>query len=197
MTEGKIAEVKVWLERMQFNTGRAVSLAERMSPEDMTEDNDLFWALAKYVENLEESIIKLDDVNKKIYPALVEFDGDTWKNLKGMRSRLAHAFWDIDPDILWATVTTEITSLRDLLSTLMVKDYPIADNDKVSFIFTTEKLLGLPDVDAQSALEAGESIVLITFRHDGTVLVCRVAHDGSKKLLINSNFDMALSLHGR
>lgn len=197
MTVEKIAEVNVWLERMRLNADKAISLAERMSPEDMTEDNDLFWALAKYTENLEEVIIKLDDVNKKIYPALVEFDKDIWKNLKGMRSRLAHAFWNIDPKILWSTVTAEIPSLRDLLSTLIIKDHPIADSDAIEFIFKTERLLGLPDVTAQSILEAGSSVVMVTFRHDGTVMVCRVGHKGNRTILINSNFDGEFSMYGR
>ena len=101
MTEGMVAEVKVWLERMRDQAGRAVSLSERLSPSDMDESNDLFWALAKYAENVQESIVKLDDINKRIYPELIELDGDTWQGLKGMRSRLAHAFWNIDPQILW------------------------------------------------------------------------------------------------
>ena len=78
MTEGMVAEVKVWLERMRDQAGRAVGLSERLSPSDMDESNDLFWALAKYAENVQESIVKLDDINKRIYPELIELDGDTW-----------------------------------------------------------------------------------------------------------------------
>ena len=85
---------------MQVNAARAIKLSDRMSPDDMEECNDLFWALAKYTENVEESVIKLDDINKGIYPSLVELEQETWKGLKGMRSRLAHAFWNIDPQDL-------------------------------------------------------------------------------------------------
>ena len=112
MTKEKIAEVKTWLERMRDHAARAVSLSEGMSATDMDESNALFWALAKYAENVQESILKLDDINEGIYPELIELDGDTWKGLKGMRSRLAHAFWNIDPKILWSTVTEDFpTSL--------------------------------------------------------------------------------------
>ena len=63
-----------------------------MASTDMDESNDLFWALTKYAENVEESLVQLDAVNPRVYPALIELSGPTWKGLKGTRSRLAHAF---------------------------------------------------------------------------------------------------------
>ena len=67
MTIEKIAEVKTWLERMQVHAERAISLSGRMSPEDVSESNDMFWALAKYAENVEESAVQLDEIKKDIY----------------------------------------------------------------------------------------------------------------------------------
>ena len=34
-----------------------------MSPTDMNESNDLFWALTKYAENVQEAVVQLDAVN--------------------------------------------------------------------------------------------------------------------------------------
>ena len=197
MTEEKIADAKTWLERMRSNAARANSLSKRMSPADLDESNDLFWALVKYAENVQESIVQLDNINKKIYPALVELDEDTWRGLKGMRSRLAHAFWNIDPQILWSTVTKIFPDLLTLLSTMIVIEKPVGDYDGFDFVFKTERLLGLPDVTAGSVLEAGCSIVVLVFGYNGRVGVFRVGHDGNKRLVINSNFDTRLSVYGR
>ena len=71
MTEARIAEVKTCLQRMDDHSARAISLSKRMSSADTDQSNDLFWALAKYVENLQESVVQLDAVNPRVYPALV------------------------------------------------------------------------------------------------------------------------------
>ena len=197
MTEERVAEVKTWLVRMRDHAGRAVSLSEGMSPSDMDESNDLFWALAKYAENVQESIVKLDDINKRIYPELIELDEDTWKGLKGMRSRLAHAFWNIDPQILWSTVTKDFPDLLALVSTMIVIDRPIGDQEPFDVIFKTERLLSLPDVTPESMMAAGHSIVVMAFGHNGRVGVFRIGHDGTKRLVTNTNFDTQFSVYGR
>ncbi len=197
MTSDKIAEIKTWLERMQVNAARAIKLSDRMSPDDMEECNDLFWALAKYTENVEESVIKLDDINKGIYPSLVELEQEIWKGLKGMRSRLAHAFWNIDPQILWSTVTKDFPDLMSLLSSIIVIDKPVGDYEEIDFTFETQRLLGLPDVASGSAVQAGHSILALCFGHNGRVGVFRVAHQGTNRLLMHSNFDSKISVYGR
>ena len=197
MTTEKIAEVKTWLERLKLHLERSVRLSERMSLAEMTESNDLFWALAKYAENVEESVIKLDDLNKDIYPALVELDEGTWQGLKGMRSRLAHAFWNIDPQILWSTITRDFPALLALVSTMIVTDHPISDDQEFQVYLETERLLGLPDVSPGSIVQAGRSIVVMVFWHNSRVGVFRIGHEGSNKLVTNSNFDLRFSLFGR
>ncbi len=197
MTTEKIIEVKTWLERMQINAAKAISLAERMSPDDMNESNDLFWALAKYTENVQESVVQLDGINKRIYPALIELDEHAWQGLKGMRSRLAHTFWNINAQILRSTIVTDFPTLLALLSTIIVIDHPVGDNEKVSFRFKTDRLLGLPDLTSASVVEAGRSIVALFFGYNGKVGVFRVGHDGSNRLVINTNFDTQFSVYGR
>lgn len=197
MATKDIAGVKTWLERMQVNAARAISLSEHMSPDDLAESSDLFWALVKYTENVQESAVKLDDVNKNIYPSLIEFDEPTWSGLKGMRSRLVHAFWNIDPQILWSTVTGDLPKLLALLSSLIVIPDPVSDNEAFDVIFPTQRLLGLPDVKAGSFIEAGHYILALYFGHTGRVGVVRIGHDGSRKLVVQANVDSRISVYGR
>ena len=189
MTREDIAKVKAWLERMQINISRAINLSERMSPEDLEESNDLFWALVKYSENVQESAKQLDDINKKIYPALIEFDMETWNNLKGMRDRLAHKFWDIDPHILWSTVTSDFPTLLALLSTIIVIDNPIDAHESFAIEFETVRLLELPATPLKSEAEAGHSLVALVFEPNGKVEVVRIRllkqggdHDNSPRV---------------
>ena len=66
MTKEEIVKVRTWLERMGINVYRAINLSERMSPDDLNDSNDLFWALVKYTENVQESATQLDNINSKI-----------------------------------------------------------------------------------------------------------------------------------
>ena len=195
---GKIAEVKTWLERMQVNAARTVRLTEHISfDDDVNESNDSFWALAKYTENVQESIVKLDAINKNIFPSLIELDEDIWKGLKGMRSRLAHAFWTIDPQILWSTATKDLPNLLALLSSIIIIDRPVSDGEEIGFVFKTQRLLGLPEVTQETLAKAGHSILALYFFHDGKVGVFRVGHQGSKKLVVHYNFNTKVSVYGR
>ena len=197
MTKEKIAQVKLWLERMRINVSRAITLSERVSPDNLDESNDLFWSLVKYAENVQESAKQLDSINNRIYPALIEFEEETWKNLKGMRDRLAHRFWDIDPQILKSTVTVDFPALLALLSSIMIIDNPTGDNEKIDFEFETERLLDLPSATPESVKEAGHSIVVMVFGHSGRVGVFRVGHDDNNRLVMSTDFDMRLSVYGK
>ena len=197
MTTERIATVKTWLERMQVNAARAINLAERMSPHDLTESSDLFWALVKYTENVQESAVKLDGVNKEIFQSLVELDAKTWSDLKGMRSRLVHSFWSIDSDILWSTVTHDFPELLALLSSIIVIEHPVSDGEPFGFVFETQRLLGLPEVEPGAGIKSGQNIVALCFGHDTKVRVFRVGHRGPRQLVTRQNFAGRLTVYGK
>ena len=199
MTREKISEARTWLERIRLNATRAVKLSQRMSPVDVDESNDQFWALAKYAENVQESIVQLDKINKNIYPALIELDKDLWQNLKGMRSRLVHAFWKINPTTLWSTVTSDFPILLELLSTMVVIDDPTGDSGPFTFAIETEHLSRLPDSTPDSE-EVGSRIVVVCFGHSGKVRVFRIGHDSGDTLFVSANpsfVDGRISIYGR
>ena len=95
-----------------------------------------------------------------------------------MRSRLAHAFWNVDPEILLSTVTEDFPNLRALLSTIEVHAKPISDYETVEFTLKTERLLALPDVVPGSGPSPGARIVVLVFGHNGRVGTIRVGHRG-------------------
>lgn len=42
-----------------------------------------------------------------------------WKQLIGMRNRLIHAYFDIDDNIIWATIKEHLPSLKDSLGQIV------------------------------------------------------------------------------
>ena len=61
ITEAEINTIREWLDRMEVHLGKAIALSEKMSEENLNEDDDNFWALAKYAENAQECAIQLDE----------------------------------------------------------------------------------------------------------------------------------------
>ncbi len=199
MDDSAIRDVGTWFERILTNAHRALDLASRLSVDDCNESNDLFWALAKYAENVQESITQLDRINNKILPRLIEIpieseaEGDTaWANLKGMRIRLAHKFWSIDPTVLWATVASDFPKLIALISKIKLQPHPIGKQVQPELIFRGEEVLSLPFSDAGNKPALGEGILFLWFYEDGDFQVLRVGRKGPKELLLSSATPMTL-----
>jgi len=68
-------------------------------------DQMLLFALVRAVEIVGEAAGKMSA------DARAELPEVPWVAVVGMRNRLVHAYFDIDPDILWATVTQALPEL--------------------------------------------------------------------------------------
>lgn len=54
------------------------------------------------------------------YPALIEqYPLVPWKNIKGMRNRIAHGYFDINLDVVWDTVRDALPPLIETLSAIV------------------------------------------------------------------------------
>ena len=190
MDEQEISKVETWLARMRVNVERALDLADKLSSTELDESNPLFWALAKLAENVEESIVQLNNLNTGIYECLIEIPVSglpdqseqlSWEALKGMRNRLAHQFWDIDADILWRTVTEDFKKLNLLLNSLRVIRDLHRGTDDISVTISREDFNRLPisDEGQVGPMELGHSIAFLFFEEDGAPKGLRVgrSHD--------------------
>jgi uncharacterized protein with HEPN domain len=88
-------------EAIAFATGRTRS--------DLNDSRMLVLSLVKAIEIIGEAAFR-------IYPATrAELQDIPWDAIIGMRHRLVHAYFDINLDILWRTVTDELPALVDVL----------------------------------------------------------------------------------
>ena len=187
MDEQNIQTVREWLARMERHLEKAIALSERIEPNGLDEETDLFWALVKYAENVQECVTQLDKVNNSVFPALIEIPSNTsanddlsWDGLKGMRIRLAHKFWSIDPDILWKTVKRDFPVLLAFLKTLVVSPqigsvHAIVDTDN----------LALSSVSDGDKLEFGNSVPLLYFDQNGKAQCFRVGWKSERELVVS------------
>ena len=66
---------------------------------------ELILALVKAVEIIGEAASKVSAECQKDLPQI------PWRNIIGMRNRLIHAYFDVNLDILWETITEDLNPL--------------------------------------------------------------------------------------
>ena len=208
MTVQKREAVKDWLSEMKNFADRAISLAGKLDSGNLRKEDDLFWALVKYAENVQESIKQLDDLNGSILPALEEIPAEpkegadmSWKGFKRMRDILAHQFRNIDPGILWAVVTQEFPVLKQLLDVLVVGEGVLEKGNNFKISFNVGVFLDLPAFNSEELLSPGNSIICLFFDEKGKARCWRFSriNDGSFRIDPTEEYDglkMTVNLAG-
>lgn len=93
----------------------AVSFAGGHARADLDNNRMLVLSLVKSVEILGEAATKISAETRARYPAI------PWANIVAMRNRLIHGYFDINLDIVWATVTDDLPGLIAQLETIDVR----------------------------------------------------------------------------
>jgi uncharacterized protein with HEPN domain len=47
-----------------------------------------------------------------------------WGKAAGMRNRIVHRYWDLDWDVLWSTIQTDVPELRAVAAAILDSEYP-------------------------------------------------------------------------
>ncbi len=80
---------------------------------DVELDDMLSLALQRALEIIGEAASRLS-------PETRQLDADVpWGRMTGMRNRLAHAYFDIDPAVLWRTATEEAPDLAKRIEAML------------------------------------------------------------------------------
>ena len=112
MNEDRLAD---YLDHMQQAATDACSFVEGLSKSDSLADK-----LTQ--QGVIMSLIIIGEASTKIMDQHAEFVDQhpevPWRSMRGMRNRIAHGYFDINLDVVWATVQTALTELLEQLARL-------------------------------------------------------------------------------
>lgn len=93
------------LHHMLESTCEAISFINSKTRESLETDRQLVLALVKSIEIIGEAASKITNECRSKNPQI------PWQNIINMRNRLIHAYFNINYDILWKTVTDDLPPL--------------------------------------------------------------------------------------
>jgi uncharacterized protein with HEPN domain len=94
----------------------AVEFAAGKSREDLDDDRKLSLAIIKSIEIIGEAASKVSEACK------AENDNIPWRDIIGMRNRLSHGYFDVNLDIVWETVQTDLPNIIKVLIEIIPKE---------------------------------------------------------------------------
>ena len=83
----------------------AIGFAQAQSRNILNRDRRLTLALLKSIEIVGEAAARVGAATRRQHPQIA------WDDIVGMRNRLVHAYFEIDLDLVWATVRDDLPSL--------------------------------------------------------------------------------------
>lgn len=96
----------------------AVSFSADRAREDLDTDRKLALSLLKCIEIIGEAAANVSTSGRASFPQV------PWSDAIRMRNRLIHAYFTIDLDIVWRTVTQDLPPLVAVLEQILV-DNPL------------------------------------------------------------------------
>jgi uncharacterized protein with HEPN domain len=98
-----------------LDAGRdALDFARHETRASLAKDRKLEFALVKAIEIVGEAASRISQECRADFPQI------PWNNIIGMRNRLIHAYYDINLDILWQTITEDLPPLVAELERILV-----------------------------------------------------------------------------
>ena len=104
------------LRHMLDSALEAVKFADGKSREDLDNDRKLVLAIIKSIEIIGEAASKVSE------NCQVENVEIPWKDIIGMRNKMIHGYFEVNHDIVWETVQTDIPRLIKALSNIIPKE---------------------------------------------------------------------------
>ena len=106
------SEDLVRIQHMIEASENAVAFVSGRNRSDLDTDRMLLFAVVRAIEIMGEAASKITDETRVAQPAV------PWHAMVGMRNRLVHAYFEINAQMVWETVTVEIPSLLPTLKAL-------------------------------------------------------------------------------
>ena len=106
----------VGLQHLADPLNSAIRFAQGRERGDLDSDEMQLFALVRAIEVAGEAASQVTAETRAQQPDL------PWASIIGMRNRLVHAYFDINRDILWTTVTKAAPPLAERLKNVLAGD---------------------------------------------------------------------------
>jgi uncharacterized protein with HEPN domain len=106
------------LRHMREATSAAVEMATGRERSELSRNVMLAMALTRCLEVLGEAASKMSPEVRLRFPAI------PFAKIVAMRNRLIHAYFDVDLDVVWTTVTEDLPALLPALDAALAKVDP-------------------------------------------------------------------------
>lgn len=111
-------ETAVPLRHMLDHAKEAVSIARGKTRGDLDKDRLLNLALVRLLEIIGEAASRVPKNDRDLYPEI------PWPEIVSLRNRLIHGYDEVDFDILWQIVRTDLPPLIDKVEKILTKQNP-------------------------------------------------------------------------
>ncbi|MDY6771369.1 MAG: DUF86 domain-containing protein [Candidatus Nanohaloarchaea archaeon] len=98
---------QAYLEHIRDAIDRILDYTDDMSREDFAADQKTQDAVVRQFEVMGEAAKQLSDRTRDRLTSV------PWQDIAGMRDRLIHGYFDVDNDVVWATVQQDLPELRN------------------------------------------------------------------------------------
>ncbi len=98
-------EDAVRLRHMLDAARRAIEFMQGRAKSDLESDEQLSLAVVRLLEILGEAAKNVSEDLRKDYPDI------PWRQIAGTRDRLIHGYFDVDLDIVWQIISTDLPVL--------------------------------------------------------------------------------------
>lgn len=112
MSESRLTD---YLDHMQQAAADACGFVEGLVKEDFLKDKRTQQAVIMSLVIIGEAVTKVMDGYAEFALAHAQVP---WRNIRGMRNRIAHGYFDINLDVVWETVQTALPELIKQLRAL-------------------------------------------------------------------------------
>ena len=73
-------------------------------------------AVVKLLENIGEAVKQIPDEQRNLYPQI------PWKSIAGTRDIFVHQYWEIDTDVVWATLKDSLPLLKTVILQMLSQE---------------------------------------------------------------------------
>lgn len=115
-----------YIQHMRDAARKAVDFVAGQTRSSLDSDEMLSLALVRLLEVLGEASRNVDQLTKSSFPDI------PWRQIAAVRNRLIHGYFDVDLDIVWTIVTTDLPYLIPQLEAILESSSSTDDPERSS-----------------------------------------------------------------